>query len=71
MSAVCHNLSEGILFFIMNTYGRLPVVLIRGNGVYVEDVKGRRYVDFISGIGVNNIGHCNPKLVENVKKQLE
>jgi len=57
--------------YIMNTYGRLPVVLIRGNGVYVEDVKGRRYVDFISGIGVNNIGHCNPKLVENVKKQLE
>jgi len=57
--------------YIMNTYGRLPVVLIRGNGVYVEDVKGKRYLDFISGIGVNSIGHCNPKLIENVKKQLE
>ncbi|HIQ38442.1 MAG TPA: acetylornithine transaminase [Methanothermococcus okinawensis] len=57
--------------YIMNTYGRLPLVLIRGNGVYVEDVKGRKYLDFISGIGVNSIGHCNPKLIENVKKQLE
>jgi len=57
--------------YLMNTYGRLPVVLLRGNGLYVEDVKGRRYLDFISGIGVNNIGHCNPELVEHVRKQLE
>ena len=57
--------------YIMNTYGRLPVVLVRGKGVYVEDIKGRKYLDFVSGIGVNNIGHCNPTLINNVKRQLE
>ncbi|HID47443.1 MAG TPA: aspartate aminotransferase family protein, partial [Methanococcaceae archaeon] len=57
--------------YLMNTYRRLPVVLVRGRGVYVEDVKGKKYLDFISGIGVNNIGHCHPRLIENVKKQLE
>lgn len=57
--------------YLMNTYRRLPVVLVRGRGVYVEDVKGKKYLDFISGIGVNNIGHCHPRFIENVKKQLE
>lgn len=57
--------------YIMNTYSRLPIVPIRGQGVYIEDINGKKYLDFLSGIGVNNIGHCNPKLIEVIKEQME
>ncbi|XQN74599.1 acetylornithine transaminase [Methanothermococcus sp. Ax23] len=57
--------------YIMKTYGRLPVVLVKGEGMYVEDINGRKYLDFLAGIAVNNIGHCNPEVVETIKKQAE
>ena len=53
--------------YVMNTYNRLPIVPIRGQGIYLEDINGKKYLDFLSGIGVNNIGHCNPKLIGAVK----
>ncbi|AEF96720.1 acetylornithine transaminase [Methanotorris igneus] len=55
----------------LQTYGRLPVVLVKGEGMYVYDVNGKKYVDFLAGIGVNNVGHCHPKVVEAIKKQAE
>ena len=57
--------------YIMKTYGRLPVVLVKGEGMYVEDINGKKYLDFLAGIAVNNIGHCNPELTETIKKQAE
>ena len=57
--------------YIMKTYGRLPVVLVKGEGMYVEDINGKKYLDFLAGIAVNNIGHCNPELTETIKKQVE
>ncbi|WP_394295980.1 acetylornithine transaminase [Methanothermococcus okinawensis] len=57
--------------YIMKTYGRLPVVLIKGNGMYVEDINGKKYLDFLAGISVNNVGHCHPDVVETIKKQAE
>ncbi len=57
--------------YIMKTYGRLPVVLVKGNGMYVEDINGKKYLDFLAGIAVNNVGHCNPEVVETIKKQAE
>ncbi|XP_043836167.1 ornithine aminotransferase, mitochondrial-like [Dromiciops gliroides] len=47
----------------------IPVVLEKGKGVYVWDVEGKRYFDFISGFGALNQGHCHPKIVEALIRQ--
>lgn len=57
--------------YIVNTYTRYPVVLVRGLGFKVWDTEDKEYIDFISGLGVNNVGHCHPKVVEAIKKQAE
>jgi len=57
--------------YVMNTYGRLPLAIVKGKGAYVWDADGREYLDFVSGIGVNNVGHCHPKVVEAIKNQAE
>jgi acetylornithine aminotransferase len=54
----------------MNTYGRLPIALSHGNGVYVWDVNGRRYLDALAGIAVNTLGHNHPKLVPALQDQV-
>jgi acetylornithine/N-succinyldiaminopimelate aminotransferase len=55
--------------FVMNTYGRLPLAIVKGKGAYVWDADGKEYLDFVSGIAVNNVGHCHPKVVEAVANQ--
>ncbi len=55
--------------YVMATYGRFPVVFERGQGVYLWDTDGRRYLDFLAGIAVNGVGHCHPKVVEAVQRQ--
>jgi acetylornithine/N-succinyldiaminopimelate aminotransferase len=57
--------------YVMRTYGRLPVVLVEGKGIYVYDINGKKYIDFLAGIAVNNVGHCNPRVVEAIKNQAE
>src|SRR3954468_10842241 len=47
-----------------HNYHPIPVVLERGEGVFVWDVEGKRYYDFLSGYSALNQGHCHPKLVE-------
>jgi acetylornithine/N-succinyldiaminopimelate aminotransferase len=56
---------------IMNTYGRLPVSFTHGKGVYLYDVDGNKYLDAISGIGVNSLGHAHPAVVAAIKQQAE
>ncbi len=46
--------------YIMNTYSRQPIVLVKGRGTKVYDSDGREYLDFVSGVAVNNLGHCHP-----------
>ena len=46
-----------------HNYHPLPVVLSRGEGPYVWDVEGKRYLDFLSGYSAVNQGHCHPRLV--------
>jgi 4-aminobutyrate aminotransferase len=46
------------------------IVVERGEGAYIFDVHGNRYVDFTSGIGVTNTGHCHPKVVEAARAQV-
>ena len=53
----------------MNAYHRLPVTFTKGEGVWLTDVNGKKYLDFSSGIGVNCLGHAYPPLVEAISKQ--
>lgn len=57
--------------YVMQTYGRQPIVLSKGAGSRVWDVNGTEYIDCVAGIAVNNIGHCHPKMVEALKDQAE
>ncbi|MEX2585907.1 MAG: aspartate aminotransferase family protein [Balneolaceae bacterium] len=52
-----------------NLYKRYPLVLKKGRGARVWDEEGNEYIDALAGIGVNNVGHCHPKVVEAVQKQ--
>ncbi len=54
-----------------HNYHPLPVVLERGKGVYVWDVDGKKYYDFLSAYSAVNQGHCHPKIVEAMKEQVE
>lgn len=56
---------------LMNTYRPLPIELVRGEGAYVWDMTGRRFLDFVAGIAVNNLGHCHPAVVDAVARQVE
>jgi acetylornithine/N-succinyldiaminopimelate aminotransferase len=56
---------------VMTTYGRLPIALSHGDGVRVWDTEGRRYLDALSGIAVNTLGHKHPKLVPALQDQIE
>jgi len=55
--------------YLMNTYSRQPLVLVKGRGVKVYDSDGREYLDFVSGVAVNNLGHCHPRVVVALQKQ--
>jgi len=55
----------------MNTYKRLPYVLVKGSGAYVWDSEGNKYLDFVSGIAVNSLGHCPPVVTEAIREQAE
>ncbi len=54
---------------IASTYSRFPLVLTKGQGCVVYDVDGTRYIDFLAGIAVCNLGHAHPRIVEALKKQ--
>lgn len=54
---------------IMNTYARFPLTLVRGKGARVRDDSGREYLDFISGIAVNTLGHAHPQLTAALSEQ--
>jgi acetylornithine aminotransferase len=53
----------------MRTYGRYPIVPVRGEGCRLWDADGKEYLDFLGGVAVNNLGHCHPKVVAALQKQ--
>ena len=55
--------------YVMATYSRLPVAIVRGQGARVWDAQGRQYLDFLAGIAVNGLGHCHPKVVAAIREQ--
>jgi predicted acetylornithine/succinylornithine family transaminase len=55
--------------YYMQTMVRIPVTLVRGEGVRVWDDEGKEYLDFVNGLAVNCLGHCHPVVVDAVAKQ--
>ncbi len=55
--------------YIMHTYKRCPLTLVRGKGTHVFDEKGRKYLDFMGGIAVTSLGHCHPFVTRAIQKQ--
>jgi predicted acetylornithine/succinylornithine family transaminase len=58
--------------YIFNTYNRQPGItpcLVKGEGSYLWDESGKQYLDFLSGLAVNVVGHCHPRVVEAICKQ--
>ena len=54
---------------LMRTYARNPVEFVRGEGTRLWDDAGEEYLDFLGGISVVQVGHCNPHVVEAVRGQ--
>lgn len=57
--------------YILNTYKRIPLEIVRGEGAYVWDVNGDKYLDFFSGIAVLHLGHNHKELNAKIKEQID
>lgn len=55
--------------YVMNTYGRLPITMVKGQGCHIWDADGKEYLDFVAGVAVNSVGHCHPKVVDAICTQ--
>src|SRR5450631_49530 len=55
--------------YLLQTYNRYPIVLTRGKGVFLWDIDEKRYLDFVSGLGVNALGHAHPRIVKAIREQ--
>ena len=71
VTSTLEELKEMSQKYLFNTYGERNVAFIKGQGCYLYDIGGREYLDFISGIAVNNLGHSHPVIVDAIKLQSE
>jgi predicted acetylornithine/succinylornithine family transaminase len=55
--------------FLLPTYNRYPVGFERGKGVFLYDFEGKKYLDFVAGLGVNALGHAHPRIVKTIREQ--
>ena len=55
--------------YVIGNYARIPAVIVKGQGSYVWDQDGKRYLDMFPGWGVNGLGHCHPDVVKAVQAQ--
>jgi acetylornithine/N-succinyldiaminopimelate aminotransferase len=55
--------------YLLQTYNRYPIAFSRGKGVFLYDLEGKRYLDFVSGLGVNALGHAHPRIVKTIREQ--
>lgn len=56
--------------YILSTYTRVPYIFVKGKGSTLIDIDGKKYLDFFPGWGVNNVGHCHPKVMAGVRDQI-
>ncbi|HZK85889.1 MAG TPA: acetylornithine transaminase [Desulfosporosinus sp.] len=54
---------------VMNTYGRLPMTIVKGDGAWVWDTEEKCYLDFLTGLAVNSLGHNHPAIVRAIQEQ--
>lgn len=57
--------------YLLKTFKKYPVVVVRGKGAYVWDINNKKYLDFYGGHAVTLTGHCHPTVVERIKEQVE
>ena len=57
--------------YVLGTYTRNPIVVERGEGSWVWDAEGKKYLDFFPGWGVSSLGHCHPRVVAAIREQAE
>jgi predicted acetylornithine/succinylornithine family transaminase len=57
--------------YVLPSYQRFPIKIVRGEGSYIYDDKGKKYLDFLSGWSVSNLGHRPPQVVEAITKQVQ
>ena len=55
--------------YVIPNYIRFPIVQVKGEGVYIWDSNGKKYLDLFSGWAVSNLGHCHPNVVAAIQKQ--
>lgn len=55
--------------YLLQTYNRYPLAIARGKGVFLYDIDGKRYLDFVAGLGVNALGHAHPRIVKAIREQ--
>src|SRR6266849_5197400 len=55
--------------YLLPTYNRYPVALEKGRGVFLYDFEGKKYLDFVAGLGVNALGHAHPRIVKTIREQ--
>jgi acetylornithine/N-succinyldiaminopimelate aminotransferase len=55
--------------FLLSTYNRYPVAFEKGKGVFLYDFEGKKYLDFVAGLGVNALGHAHPRIVKTIRQQ--
>ena len=63
------NTADTFAQYVLPTYGRFPIVPVKGRGTYLWDDQGKKYLDFCTGIAVCSIGHCHPALTAAIQKQ--
>ena len=63
------ELKDAAAQYLMQTYTRQPISIVRGRGTRVYDLEGREYIDFVGGIAVNALGHGHPDLVHAIQRQ--
>lgn len=57
--------------YVMNTYGRFPIAIAKGQGCLLWDTEGKEYLDFVAGIATCTLGHAHPALIEAVEEQIK
>jgi acetylornithine/N-succinyldiaminopimelate aminotransferase len=69
VTASADSIADLEKLYVLQNYARHPIVLHRGDGPYMWDLDGKRYLDFIAGIGVNALGQNHPRIVEAIREQ--